>query len=141
MAKLKDRIRAAASRRKHNPHPAGAAHVKLEATVSERQRASQQHAGVLFSIESLFAHALREYDADDSLVAQTLRASILGIEPDHPISSLLLSSLQEAREAVGCSDETWQLCQRVIYRSVKTHSKCRPGDVDYLTFVAGFLPK
>ena len=141
MAKLKDRIRVAARRRKNQPRPQGASHVKLEASSRELQRASERHVNVLFSIESLFADSLRENDADDSHVEQALRACIQGIGLDHPISSLLLSSLQEIRAIVDCSDETWQLCLRVVYRSVRTHSKCRPGDIDYLTFVARFLPE
>lgn len=99
------------------------------------------HQDVLQNIEFALVTVWREdRTVDDRTVAQALRASMTGTEPDDPIAAEIferVAAMRSFREDV--SDDVWMAALRRIDESIRLHSTRNPGDRSYLRFADQFI--
>ena len=106
------------------------------------KRMTRDHQDVLENIEFVFVEAYREDDSiDDAAVLETLRAALGRAEATDPRAMDMLERLAEVRELRSdVSDEVWRGGLHIVQQSVRRHSLGRPGETDYLRFIATFIP-
>jgi hypothetical protein len=136
---LNDRRRQAARRAKIQPSTS-ATH-RLSASNSERHAVTNSHADLLLAIESTAVAAYQDDTGiDDRTVRDVLEALIKGSAPTAEHARLLYDALLMMREqGFRVADETWHSALRVIRDSVRTRSRCAPGDTNYLRYAQQFV--
>ena len=140
--KLRKQLKLAQRRRNRRPTPSASIPVALKANGGLERRMVRDHQDVLRSIETTLVGASRDADdVDDRVVEKTLRLAI-GRQAfsEDPIVAWVLNLLGEMRESRDdTSDDTWRDALRVVYASLKRHSRCQPGEFSYLRFVGSYI--
>jgi hypothetical protein len=102
---------------------------------------SRDHLDVLQNIEfTLLGRHRRDPSLDDRVMSEALRAAVSNIAPHDPrIADVheALAAVRQTREDV--SDDVWRDALRVVDESVRTHSRLRPGETSYLSFIAHYV--
>ncbi len=136
MAKLSKRIEQAIRHRAKVGRPQAEEQVKLIVSNHERDVFTQAHANVLLKLESMLAQlAQQDSDIDDHLIEIGLRSAIRRRAATDPRADLLVDLLSHMPEIHGVDEEVFQTAMRVIYKSLRTHSDCEPGECRYVNFV------
>jgi len=128
-------------RREERPVATYVSPAGLKVKPALERRMAHDHLDVLQNIDFTLVAAYRAGDdVDDGVVEAALRAVIQGIEPSDPRAVSLVESLTATREMrADVSDSLWTDALRVVYTSVRRHSRCEAGDTDYLCFAAEFV--
>lgn len=105
------------------------------------ERMIRDHQDVLQNIEFILVTIYRkDYDIDDHIIANALRAAITGnVTEDNKAISLNedLEAIRQFRSDV--SDDTWRDGLRTLLQSIHRHSSLEPGSTEYLDFVSEFI--
>lgn len=142
MAKLNKRIEQAIRHRAKVGRPQAEEQVKLIVSDRERDVFTQTHANVLLELETMLAQLAEQIsDIDDHLIELGLRSAIRRRPPTDPRAELLVDLLMRMHEIIGVDEEVFRTAMRVVYKSVKTHSDCAPGDDYYVTFVQEWVQR
>lgn len=101
----------------------------------------RDHLDVLQNIEFVI---LSEYQndrgIDDCIVADALKAAILGTDPEDDRAQLLNESLEHIFSLrADISDDIWRDGLRTVLQSVLRHSSLKPGCRWYLDFVTDIV--
>ena len=104
-------------------------------------RMTHEHVDVLQNVEfSLLSVYRSNRSIDDHAVASALKAVISGGAPTDDGCRPLVAALEDVRHVrPDVSDELWRNALKVVLESVGNHSAQRPGDTDYLDFIAEFV--
>ncbi len=135
------RLKKAQRRREARPATTHVAPVKLKASRGLESRMARDHIDLLQNIEfGLSNEYADEDDVDDFVVSKALKAAILGGQPEDSLAQQVHAVLLDIREMRNdADDETWSNALRVVYTSVRRHSNCRRGSIDYLTFISKYV--
>jgi hypothetical protein len=144
MSKLKRMKRKRAKQKKANIRRM-ALQKDLRATLGPNKllkRMTRDHVDILQNIEFTLISDYRENRSiDDRIIADTLKASIRGEEPEDSRSQKLNDSLEAMREfRSDVPDDLWRDGLRTVLQSVHRHSNLRPGERNYINFVSDFIP-
>lgn len=143
MSNLKRLKRKRAARKQANVRQM-ALQSELRETLGPRKllkRMTRDHQDLLQNIEFVLVSQYRRNGAiDDRIVADALKATIHGEEPEDAIAQSLTEGLEEIREfRSDVPDEIWRDGLRTVLQSVHRHSSLRPGSKGYLHFVSDFI--
>ncbi len=134
-------LQALTRKRARRPRPAEIQPTSLKVNHGLEQRIIREHQDVLQIIEAALVGVAREAEEiDDRSVEQILRHSILRSPPADPeVGAAMdwLTGIRYVRKDVP--DDVWRDALRVVYTSLRRHSKCTPGETSYLDFVAEFI--
>lgn len=114
---------------------------QMRASVGLTKRVAREHLVVLQGIESVLARAYRSIEAVDDAVCLEAVSSVLALRAaDDPIAAVLADKLAQVRSRLSLvSPADWADALKVVGQSIRTHSSCRPGDVNYLAFIDHYL--
>jgi len=116
----------------------------LGATLKPREsmkRMARDHLDILQNIEfALVSRYRNDRSIDDRIVADALRAAILGTAPEDIRAQSLNEGLEDIREIRSdVSDDIWRDGLRTVLQSVHRHSSLIPGSRGYLDFVSDYI--
>jgi len=106
------------------------------------RRMSRDHQDVLQNIEFALVSTWRDRDdVDDRACHAAIESLLTGSQPTGDAASALSGRLLAIRDMrADVPDRLWVDGLRVVAGSIRTHSRRGPGDVDYLIFVAQYVP-
>jgi hypothetical protein len=154
---LRGRIQSATRRRERKP--AVVARTLAPVTSRRRHELIEHHLAVLQRIETiLFQCSTDDARVDDVTALSVISSLILNDPPMEMPAAWVYECQVRARsgqqpgepyldepasvsDATGkLSDDDWMDCLRVVMESIRARSCLRPGDMQYLNFIGGFLP-
>ncbi len=105
------------------------------------KRMARDHLDILQNIEFVLVSGYRgDRSIDDCIVADALKAAILGTEPEDSRAQSLIEGLEDIRELhFDMPDDIWRDGLRTVLQSVHRHSSLKPGSRWYLDFVCDFV--
>ena len=139
--KRKKKLQAFAKRRAKRPDPVVVPVSSLKVGHVVERRLVRDHSDLLQEIELALVNAASDSDRiDDPCIEKILRYAINQRASEDPVINLGLDSLAAIRrQRDEDPGELWSDALRVVYTSLKRHSSCEPGEVNYLRFVSQYV--